>query len=119
MDIPEEQLDKAKEILIDQARNEALISYSGLYDQIGLDRTKVFDRLIGSNILAIISKESLQEKGVMLSSLAFGRAENEPLEGFYDLAEELGKLKPKATEEQKYMFWVKETTRCYDAYGQK
>jgi hypothetical protein len=118
MDIPPEILEKATDILINHARNKGAISYAGLYNQIGLDHTKPLDRLMGSQILGAISRESVQEKDIMLSSLAFGKYENEPFEGFYDLAQELGKLKHGANEDKKYDFWTKQMYKCWEAYSE-
>lgn len=116
MDVPQQILDKAREILTDHAKNKGVISYAGLYDQIGLDHTRPLDRLMGSHILGTISRASLQEKSVMLSSLAFGKVQNEPMDGFYDLAQELGKLSSGATAEKKTKFWIEEMHRCWEAY---
>jgi hypothetical protein len=119
MDISQERFDRAKEILIDQAKNKGVISYAGLYDQIGLDHTKPLDRFMGSNILGTISRESLDNEGIMLSSLAFGKVQNEPMEGFYDLALELGQLKERATNDEKTEFWVKQMHCCWEKYDTK
>jgi hypothetical protein len=117
MEIPQEKLNKAVGILINDARNKRLIAYAGLYEQIDLDHANPIDRQLGSHILGAVSRASLDEKGVMLSSLVFGRVQNEPAEGFYDLAQELNKLGRRATQDEKTEFWIKEVRRCWDAYA--
>ena len=59
MNIPQEKLNKAIEILTSEAMNKSIISYTGLYDQIGLDHTNPADRQLGSHILGEVSHASL------------------------------------------------------------
>lgn len=118
MEIPQDKIEQAKGIIAESVRRPRPVSYGELYLAIGLDHTHPRDRQIGSHILGAISRESNALQGVMLSAVVCGAHENEPAEGFYKLAVELGRLPLGASGDEKYAFWVSEYQRCYELYGE-
>ncbi len=117
MEIPQDKLKRAKEIIIRAAQEKGRVWYSELYEAIGLDHTNLGDRLIGANILGSISRESNASDGVMLSAIVNGKSDGEPADGFFELAQELGRLSPKASDSEKLTFWVEEFKHCHLLYA--
>ena len=118
IEIPADKLKKAKEIIASVANEMGLIWYSKLYEKIGLDHANPGHRQIGSNILGTISQESNAHDGIMLSALVTGKYDGEPADGFYDLAQEIGRLSVDASDIQKSDFWVKEVDRVHKFYNE-
>ncbi len=117
MNIPQDKIEQAKSIIIKAAHNKSRVWYSELYSKIGLDYINPRDRQLGAYILGAISRESNTQDGVMLTAIVNGKSEGEPAEGFYELAQELGRLSPHAFEDQGLAFWVEEFRRCHEIYA--
>lgn len=115
----DEKIKQVKDIITHAAKGKSWVWYSELYSAIGLDHANPGDRQTGSRILGIISRESNARDGVMLSAIVNGKSDGEPAEGFYELAQELGRLSPNATEDKKLVFWVEEFRRCHELYAEK
>lgn len=116
MNIPQDKLDEAKDIIIRAAKEKGRVWYSELYSAIGLDHTNPGDRQLGANILGTISRESNAKDGVMLSAIVNGKTDGDPADGFYELAQQLGRLSPRASDDEKLTFWVEEFRRVHTLY---
>ncbi|KKP90129.1 MAG: hypothetical protein UR94_C0030G0010 [Parcubacteria group bacterium GW2011_GWA2_36_10] len=109
--------DKIKEafniILINLKKNEP-ISYGEFYKLVGLDHAKNLDRLYGSQLLEEIN--TISGKNYMISAFAVSSDEYKPYNGFYLLAEKLGRIRKGSSEAEKDAFWIEEMARVYNKY---
>lgn len=119
IDILDEKIKQAKDIIIRAAKDKSRVWYSELYSAIGLDHTNPGDRQTGSRILGVISRESNARDNIMLSAIVNGKSDGEPADGFYELAQELGRLSSCASVDEKLAFWVEEFRRCHEFYAEK
>lgn len=113
MNYSSNKIEQAKSIIINAAKKKGRVWYSELYLAIGLNHTNPGDRQEGAHILGTISRESNEQNGVMLSAVVNGKTEGDPADGFYELAQELGRLSSTANEDEKLKFWVEEFKRCH------
>ncbi|MCX6740319.1 MAG: hypothetical protein NTZ49_03770 [Candidatus Parcubacteria bacterium] len=107
---------KALQILENCARNKQAIYYKDLYDKIGLNCENPKDRNTGSHMLGEINILTLDKDDVMLSSLVTLREANQPAEGFFEYAVELGKLDADANEDERLKCWIKEMQKVFKVY---
>lgn len=105
------------QILEECAKNQQQIHYQKLYEKIGLNRENPDDRNRGAKILAEINNISINKNKTMLSSLVTLKGNEEPAFGFFELAIELGKLKPDANEDDKLKFWIEEVKKVFKVYN--
>lgn len=106
----------AHEALLEAARNNTTIAYGDLIqigeiDPAGKMGSDAISGALGRLLYDIVHAELAQNpKAPMLSAIALPKHGNEPAEGFYVLAEGLGRYQ---TGEDKMAFWVKELNACY------
>jgi len=109
-------VENAYNILKEEAGRGSLPTYGYIYDRLGVDSRSPTDRKRGSAILTEVNRASLAEKNVMITAIAVRQESQMPGKMFYVLAEEFGKLKSDAGEEEKAAFWRDELERVYEAY---
>lgn len=114
----------ARQFLIEQSRLGQKVSYTELNAVLGLRSTfRQFDFDLSSERAAIghllgrIVAADRPESGVMLSAVVWYLNGSEAGPGFYDLAVELGLLRPNATDDEKLTFWFAELGRVHADYG--
>lgn len=86
-------------------------------DSSGFDFSQQSDRTAMGELLGDIVREDLPTSGYMITSIVMYLDENRPGEGFYRLAESLGRLPLGASAETKEQFWVDEMKGIYAKYG--
>ena len=114
MKIDKKLVDKAYKIIFSRAEKYDPIYYGDLYNVIGLDHTDPRDRQIGRHLLGLVNE--IKGKDYLLTSFAVSKAGNGPYQGYYTLAEELGRIKPGLSEKQKEDFWIEEMKRVYNKF---
>ena len=110
-------IDKTYNTLKEVASSKQLINYGQLYDQIGVDSRDPRERRRGSDILTEVNKISLEEKGVMISSIVVLQEEQIPGGMYFGLAVEFEKLNEGASESEKLAFWQEECKKVFEAYN--
>jgi len=105
------------QILEECAKNQQQIYYQKLYEQIGLDRENPDDRNKGAHILAEVNRISMDKNKTMLSSLVTLKVANQPADGFFEFAIEIGKLESDADEDEKKKFWIYELKKVFRIYN--
>ena len=101
--------------LIRAAQYRGLTTYQAIAQIMGLPLTGQHMGSEIGKILGEISEDELRLGRPMLSAVAVG-VTGVPGQGFYGLAEQLGKLQPHATEAEKRRFWEQERDAVYEAW---
>lgn len=112
MTIAEPTIKKARNIIVKRAAAYNPIYYADLYRELGLDHSKPGDRAAGSLILETIAlREGAQ---CLITAFVVSKEGNGPCEGFYALAERLGRLPAGYPDKEKESFWIEEMKRSHD-----
>jgi len=104
--------------LIGAAQYRGLTTYQAIAQIVGLplkgnDMAAETGRVVGE-----ISEDEFRQGRPMLSALVVG-ASGLPGKGFFDLAEDLGKLPAGSTEEEQRLFWEEERDAVYHFWQRK
>ena len=109
-------VEKTYDILKKVAGREAIITYSELYDQIGVDMKNAAERKRGSGILTEVSEISVLEAGVMITVVVVKNDTQIPGAEFFRLATTYKSLEEEADDIEKKKFWDEELIRVHKAY---
>ncbi|MFH1325868.1 MAG: hypothetical protein ABIH48_00155 [Candidatus Falkowbacteria bacterium] len=93
-----------------------MITYGQLYEQIGVDPKMVKERNRGANILALVNKQTIKDHDFMISAIVVLQYKEIPEKGFFEFAEELGRLPADSTTEERMNFFQKEKKKIFDFY---
>jgi len=114
-----QRITQTLQILEEYAKNKQLINYQELYEKIGLNREIAADRKEGARILAEVNRITIGRNDIMISSLVTLRGNQQPADGFFEFAIELGRLNTNASDDDKLKFWVDEVKKTFNAYDKK
>jgi hypothetical protein len=110
--------------LVERTKLKRLTSYTEVNTAVArrighaeLDFSRDLDRAAMGHVLGLVSTESADEGGVMLSALVIYLNENDAGTGFYGLASDLGLLPRNASLDQKLDFWQAQVQGAFARYG--
>jgi hypothetical protein len=101
--------------LVQAAQYRGITTYQAIAQLMGLPLTGNYMASETGRVLGEISEDELNQGRPLLSTLAVG-ASGLPGQGFFRLAEGLGKLPVDATEEEKQLFWERERDGLYETW---
>lgn len=122
MTLDKRVLETLKKVAAKQtADRKGLITHAELFEPFGdlfppensLDAGNPDHRIIMAEVLGEISAAEHKAGRPLLSAVCVSAGTHAPENGFYELAEKLGLLKPGATALGKYAFYVKELEKVY------
>ncbi len=104
-----------REYLIRKAQAKKTVTYSELIRdcRLDLDMSNPADRNEIAHILAEISIYEFQENGVLLSAIVLLQGGNQPGDGFFTLAEELGIFNSSI---DRITFWSQQCDTVFSSY---
>ena len=104
--------------LIRAAQYRGVTTYQAIAQIMGLPVTGAYMGTETGRILGEFSEDELGQGRPMLSAIAVG-VSGQPGQGFFGLAEGLGKLAEGATDEEKRRFWEEERDAVYETWQRK
>jgi hypothetical protein len=81
------------------------------------DFSRADERAAMGHLLGLIVERSFPLTGLMISALVMYLGENDAGSGFYVLATDLGLLPARASEDEKFDFWIGQVNGLYAHYG--
>lgn len=116
-------VEDAVNFLKDQARLRRITSYSELNGALGRHGHEMFDfaqendrRAVGA-VLGDVVARTIDDSGVMLSSIVAYIDRNDAGPGFYALAVQRGLLPSNATVDDKLAFWTSQVDKVHKLYA--
>jgi hypothetical protein len=101
--------------LIRAAQYRGVTTYQAIAQIMGLPVTGAYMGTETGKILGEISEDELNQGRPMLSAIAVG-VSGLPGQGFFGLAEQLGRLPTGASDEEKRRFWEQEREALYETW---
>lgn len=108
-----------KATMIEIAKNRSFITYQQLSDQcnLGLDMVDIAQRKILANKLGEISTIESNAGRPLLSVVVFSQINNQPGNGFFTLANQLGLYHGGNNPGQRDIFFINELNKCYNYWA--
>lgn len=100
---------EVRSILIERAKRRSFITYSQLAPQITAISVEYHDPRLNALLGEISTEEEQRGRGLLSVLVVHKIGDMQPGQGFYELAERLGRRIPDIT-----LFWVEEFNRVFD-----
>ncbi|SKA96721.1 hypothetical protein SAMN02745704_02764 [Paucidesulfovibrio gracilis DSM 16080] len=115
-DMVSKNTERVRELLEEAARQQKVVFYGKLMDEIGLTYKNPKHRKIIGSILGLISEDTYADRGLgfMLSAIAVRKNSGLPNESFFELACSL-KAKEKGKDDKQ--FWRNQRKRIFNHFG--
>jgi hypothetical protein len=115
--------ENGRRFLVEQARMGRTTTYTELNqvlvqrtDLPGFDFDSESERAAIGHLLYRIVEAELPESGHMISAIVIYLNQNDAGPGFYTYAEQLGRLPPRASADERLAFWSSEVAAVHDHY---
>lgn len=100
-------IDRARTYLIGVARERRTTTYKDMMEFLHVDRFTI------AFVLGEVAKREKEAGRPSLSALVLYIDKAEPGDGFTDWSQQSGWLAPDASDEEAYVYWLKEMHRCW------
>jgi hypothetical protein len=116
--------EEGERFLIERARLSRLTSYTEMDATLrrrtglpGFDFSYAAERAAMGHLLYLIVERNRPVTSLMISALVIYLGGNDAGTGFYGLAEDMGELPRRASEDAKLVFWIGQTKKLYAYYA--